>query len=167
MLNSWWLPTIISAIGLGIYDVCKKHAVKDNSVMPALFFATACGTAFFLLFSAITGDISAVLNCNTPHFLLILLKSVIVSSSWICVYYAMREMPISLASPIRSTSPLWTMIGGITIFREIPTLWQGVGMAAILAGYMIFTMLGEKEGLPWKSKGMQLIILNYLKKKAE
>ncbi len=162
MLNSWWLPTIISAIGLGIYDVCKKHAVKDNSVMPSLFFATACGTAFFLLFSAARGEISAVLNCTTPQFLLILLKSAIVSSSWICVYYAMREMPISLASPIRSTSPLWTMIGGIAIFREIPTLWQGVGMAAILTGYMIFTMLGKKEGFPWKSKGMQLIILGTL-----
>ena len=30
MLNSWWLPTLFSAIGLGIYDVCKKHIVASK-----------------------------------------------------------------------------------------------------------------------------------------
>ena len=159
MLNSWWLPTIVSAVVMGFYDICKKHSVKDNSVMPALFLATSCGTLFFLLLMAARGELVAALSCSLPHFMLILLKSLIVSSSWICVYYALREMPISLAAPIRSTSPLWTMTGGILIFKEIPTLWQAVGMAAILTGYMLISMLGKKEGFSWKSKGMRLIIL--------
>ena len=30
MLNSWWLPTAISACCMGVYDICKKDAVKDN-----------------------------------------------------------------------------------------------------------------------------------------
>jgi transporter family protein len=162
MLNSWWLPTLLSAIGLGVYDVCKKHAVKDNSVMPVLFLATLCGTIFFVIISALQGQLLAALQCTTAEYLLILLKSAIVSASWICVYYAMRELPISLASPIRSTSPLWTLLGGILIFREIPTWLQAVGMATILAGYMCFSILGKKEGFPWKSKGMQLIIAGTL-----
>ena len=37
MLHEWFLPTLISALGLGFYDICKKHAVKDNAVMPVLF----------------------------------------------------------------------------------------------------------------------------------
>lgn len=162
MLNSWWLPTLLSAIGLGIYDVCKKHAVKENSVMPVLFLATLCGSTFFVIFSALRGDLLPAIVCSTRDFSLVMLKSAIVSASWICVYYAMRELPISLASPIRSTSPLWTMIGGIAIFREIPTLWQAVGMATILIGYMLFSILGKKEGFPWKSKGMQLIVAGTL-----
>ncbi|MBO7327918.1 MAG: EamA family transporter [Lentisphaeria bacterium] len=162
MLNSWWLPTIISAVVMGFYDICKKHSVKDNSVMPALFLATLSGTLFFMLMSAVNGELVSALSCSLPHFLLILLKSIIVSSSWICVYYALRDMPISLATPIRSTSPLWTMIGGIAIFKEIPTLWQAVGMAAILTGYMLISLLGKKEGFSWKSKGMRLIITGTL-----
>lgn len=162
MLNSWWLPTIISATVMGFYDVCKKHSVKDNSVMPALFLATFSGTLFFLTITAIKGELISALSCSLPHFLLVLLKSTIVSSSWICVYYAMRELPISLAAPIRSTSPLWTMIGGIAIYHEIPTLWQAVGMASILLGYMLISMLGKKEGFSWRSKGMKLIILGTL-----
>jgi transporter family protein len=162
MLNSWWLPTLCSAVGLGIYDVCKKHSVKNNSVMPVLFLATLSGTVFFVIFSALQGNLQPALSCTAKEYSLVMVKSLLVSSSWICVYYAMRELPISLASPIRSTSPLWTMIGGIAIFREIPTLWQGVGMFTILLGYMCFSLLGKKEGFPWKSKGMQLIIAGTL-----
>jgi hypothetical protein len=47
-VDSWYIPTIISALGLGLYDICKKHAVKENSVMPVLFLATLSGTVFFL-----------------------------------------------------------------------------------------------------------------------
>ena len=162
MINSWWLPTLLSAVGLGVYDVCKKHAVKDNSVMPVLFLATLCGSGFFVIMSALQGQLLAALQCTAAEFLLVLLKSAIVSASWICVYYAMRELPISLASPIRSTSPLWTLLGGILIFREIPTWLQALGMATILLGYMCFSILGKKEGFPWKSKGMQLIIAGTL-----
>ena len=162
MFNSWWLPTVFSAVALGIYDVCKKHSVKDNSVMPALFFATLSGTLFLAVFTLITGDFFLLFECSLRDFFLILLKSVLVSSSWICVYYAMRELPISLASPIRSTSPLWTMLGGIMIFREFPTWLQTVGMAAILAGYICFSFFGKREGFPWRSRGMQLIALGTL-----
>jgi transporter family protein len=162
MINTWWIPTLISAVCLGIYDVCKKHAVKENSVMPALFLATLSGTVFFVCLSAVQGELVSALKCSATEFFLVMLKSALVASSWICVYYAMRDLPISLASPIRSTSPLWTMIGGILIFREIPTWLQAIGMLCILTGYMLFSMLGKKEGFPWRSKGMQLIIAGTL-----
>ena len=162
MLNSWWIPTLISAIGLGFYDICKKHAVKDNSVMPVLFFSTLSGSIFFIAAALIKEEFFSALHCTFFEFSMVLLKSVIVSSSWICVYYAMRELPISLASPIRSTSPLWTMLGGILIYREIPTLYQSIGMAVILLGYILFSFFGKTEGFSWKSKGMQLIIAGTL-----
>ena len=162
MLNNWYLPTLFSAIGLGIYDICKKHSVKENAVMPSLFFATLSGTLFFVVLSGIRGELLQALTCTTTEFLLILLKSMLVSSSWICVYYAMRELPISLASPIRSSAPLWTMLGGILIYHERPTVLQITGMATILIGYMLFSMLGKREGFPWKCRGMQLIIIGTL-----
>ena len=34
----WVLPTILSAVMLGFYDITKKHAVNANAVMPVLFF---------------------------------------------------------------------------------------------------------------------------------
>ena len=39
-ISVWFLPVLGSALGLGFYDLCKKHAVRENSVMPVLFFAS-------------------------------------------------------------------------------------------------------------------------------
>lgn len=161
MLHEWFLPTLISAAGLGFYDICKKHAVKDNSVMPVLFFATLSGTVFFVLIQLCRGNFAA-LDSTVSQQIMVALKALLVASSWVCVYYAMRELPISLAAPIRSTSPLWTLAGGILIYREIPSWIQALGMAVILTGYVMFTFFGRSEGFPWKSKGMQLIIAGTL-----
>ena len=46
---AWLLPVLGSAFALGFYDLCKKHAVDKNSVMHVLFYATLCGSAFYIL----------------------------------------------------------------------------------------------------------------------
>ena len=130
--------------------------------MPVLFFSTLSGTLFFIAAALLRQEFFNALHCTFFEFNMVLLKSLTVSSSWICVYYAMRELPISLASPIRSTSPLWTMLGGIIIYREIPTFYQGAGMVIILLGYILFSFFGKTEGFSFKSKGMQLIIAGTL-----
>ena len=54
-MAAWVLPIICSALTLGVYDVCKKHAVRENQVMPVLFLATCSGTLFFMLLTGIRG----------------------------------------------------------------------------------------------------------------
>lgn len=158
-MDHWLLPTLISAVALGFYDICKKHAVHGNSVMPVLFLSTFSGTFFFILTAFAGGDIAAYFACTPGELLLIFFKALLVSSSWVCVYYAMRELPISLAAPVRSSSPMWTALGGIILYHEIPNVLQAVGMVVILIGYVIFSFLGSVEGFNWKSRGMVLIIL--------
>ena len=161
-MDSWFLPTLFSAFALGIYDICKKASVKDNSVMPVLFLATLCGTLFFLAVTVLSGSLAAAVYCPMHHWLLSLLKSVIVAGSWVCVFYAMRELPVTLASPIRATSPLWTAICGILIYHEIPRPVQASGMLIIFAGYILFSFIGRTEGFSWKSKGIVLIVAGTL-----
>lgn len=162
MNTAWLLPIIFSALTLGFYDICKKDAVKDNSVMPALFFATLSGSIFFVMATAASGEISRAVCCPVSHYLLTLLKSAIVSGSWICVFYAMRELPITLASPLRATAPMWTMIGGLLLFHETPTRVQAAGMFIIFIGYLLFNLIGKTEGFNWKSKGIVLIVAGTL-----
>ena len=114
-VSLWFLPVLGSALGLGFYDLCKKHAVRENSVMPVLFFATLSGSVLFTVMTFLFGDWQSCVFCSTRAWILILLKSLLVSASWICVYYAMRELPISLASPIRASAPLWTFLGSILL----------------------------------------------------
>lgn len=162
-IPNWFLPIIGSALGLGFYDICKKHAVRDNSVMPVLFFATLTGSLFFIAGVLLFGDFRSAIVC-TPHvWFLLLLKSLLVGSSWTCVYYAMRDLPISLAAPIRASSPLWTFLGGLILFHEVPTIWQAVGMTLIFGGYYFFSVLGKMEGFSFRrSRSVHLILLGTL-----
>ncbi len=163
ILPAWFLPILASAFALGFYDVSKKHAVRENSVMPVLFFATLSGSLIYLLCLTISGQFFKSADCTMWQWNLLLAKSLLVSASWICVYYAMRELPISIASPIRASAPLWTFIGGLLIFNEIPTLLQAVGMISIFAGYYTFSLLGKMENISFsKHRGIHLIFLGTL-----
>ncbi len=153
-LPGWFLPTLASALLLGFYDFCKKHAVRDNAVAPVLFSATLAGTVSFVLVTAFSGHWAETVHCSGKFYGLLFLKAVLVSSSWACVYCAMRDLPISIAAPIRASSPVWTFIGGLLIFGEVPTWIQGGAMLLIFGGYCAFSLLGKLEGFPLKSPGM-------------
>lgn len=162
-LPSWMLPVIVSALALGFYDIFKKHAVRENSVMPALFFSTLTGTLFFLLVMFLKGDLAGCMQCTNLDRALIGLKALLVAASWTCVFYAMRELPISIASPIRASSPVWTFIASLVLYMEIPNWIEGLGMAVIFGGYYLFSVFGNQEGFSFrKNKGIHLIILGTL-----
>ena len=118
-MENFLLPTLASALLLGFYDVCKKRAVLDNPVAPTLFLANLCGTVFFIAMLVIFRRLGAAAECNFHSWLLLFGKAALVGSSWACVYYAMRELPISIAAPVRASAPLWVFIGGLFIYREI------------------------------------------------
>lgn len=101
----WFVPILLSALLLGFYDIFKKHAVRDNAVMPVLFLATLAGSALFVAGTLLTGRFGEIAVCTPLWWNLILLKSLLVGASWTLVYYAMRDLPISIASPIRATAP--------------------------------------------------------------
>ena len=54
----WLILAFCSAALLGFYDVCKKHALSGNAVLPVLFLNTAiCSLLFlpFIILSSYTG----------------------------------------------------------------------------------------------------------------
>ena len=85
MLPEWFLPTVGSALGLGVYDICKKHAVRDNSVMPVLFLATLTGSTVFVIATAAFGRLAEAAICSLHVWWLLLAKAVLVGASWTTV----------------------------------------------------------------------------------
>ncbi len=154
-----WLPLILlSALFLGIYDFSKKHAVSGNRVMPCLFLGTLCGTLFLMVVRLCQGNFLEMLCCSRELWCLTFLKSAIVAGSWIAGYFALHDLPISLAAPIRASSPLWVTLGGILLFGDCPTPLQGLGMVVVFGGYFLFTASGRREGFSWKSRGVWMIV---------
>ncbi len=153
---------LVSACILGVYDLFKKAAVKENRVLPVLFISNLAGMIFYFALAALQGKfIEYATDFNgTWQFCLIFFKACIVGISWALCYYAMRELPISIASPIRATAPFWTFIGSLILFREFPNLLQGIAMLVIFAGYYMFTVISKMEGINFKRhKGFHCIIL--------
>jgi transporter family protein len=151
----WIYLGLISAVLLGLYDVCKKHALSGNAVLPVLFLSTVAGfipVAFFMAGSRLSPETMQAIHCYVPDATLsqhlhILLKAAIVSTAWVLAYFAMKHLPISIFSPIRASDPMWTLIGAVLLFHERPLPMQWAGITVIFACYYAFSVIGQKEGV--------------------
>jgi bacterial/archaeal transporter family protein len=155
---TWVFLAVISAVLLGIYDLLKKKSLSDNAVIPVLFFSTLASAITFIpviLYAALGRHAeSSIFNFRAvpagAHFLFFI-KSVIVISSWILAYFAVKNLPLTIVSPIRSSGPLWTLLGAIFIFGEHLNLWQWVGLVMTLFFYYLFGLSGLKEGISFRT----------------
>ncbi len=150
----WALLSLTSAFFLGFYDICQKHALRGNAVVPVLFVSTAtCATlwtALLLLQAALPGVVPASLYVPPLSWLghaELLLKAAIVAASWLCTYLAVKHLPISLAAPIRATSPLWTLGAALVLLGERPSWLQLLGIATTLLSFLGLSVVGRLEGI--------------------
>ncbi|MCQ2974621.1 MAG: DMT family transporter [Bacteroidales bacterium] len=151
-----WIPFVIaSAIFLGLYDVCKKSSLKENAVLVVMLISSATSLLMFtpLLIDSLCGGklfSDTIFNIPSTNFrnqMFILLKAFIVQSSWLCNFYAMKHLPISIVGPVRSSAPAWTLFGAVIILGERLSMWQWIGAAIIISCLYLYARSGRKEGI--------------------
>ncbi len=155
----WAFAGLLSALFLGIYDIFKKTSLNGNAVMPVLFFATLTSTFIFLpvvVGSLFFPETFSAIGLYSPKLdfaqhLQVFLKSVIVVSSWILAFFAMKHLPVTVFSPIRATGPFWTLIGALIIFHEKLNFLQWIGVLVTLLFFFLFSTTGKKEGIEYKN----------------
>lgn len=164
----WVLLALCSALLLGVYDVFKKRSLRDNAVIPVLalsIFISAVIFLFFLVPSRVASEWMSGSDFYVPEMdahthLCIFLKSALVLGSWISAYFGMKNVPITIFSPIRATQPVWTVVGAFFIFSERLTPLQLTGVVVTITSFYLFSLVGLKEGISWKkNKWIWLIIL--------
>jgi transporter family protein len=150
----WITASLLSALFLGVYELCTKHAVRNNAVLPVLFYSTLTGAAVWtllLLVQAVQPGILPPSLVTDPltlvQHLQLALKSAIVAASWIFTYFALKHLPLSIGSPIRATSPLFTLFGAILILGERPTWLEGLGVLITLGSFVGLSFAGRREGV--------------------
>ena len=150
----WIVASLLSALFLGGYELCTKHAVRDNAVLPVLFFSTFCGAAVWIGLMATQALHPGLLPpslvadpISVTQHLQLALKSAVVAASWIFTYFAFKHLPLSLGSPIRATSPLWTLVGAVLILGERPSVIQTIGILTTLASFVGLSLAGAREGV--------------------
>jgi drug/metabolite transporter (DMT)-like permease len=150
----WIAASLLSALFLGVYELCTKHAVTANAVVPVLFLSTLTGALVWtvlLLVNALHPGLLPSLLVAAPlsptQHLRIVVKSTIVAASWVFTYFALKHLPLSLGSPIRATSPLWTLFGAVLLLGERPSLLQTLGILTTLGSFVGLSMAGAREGV--------------------
>lgn len=145
---SWVVWILSSAFLLALYDLAKKASVRENAVIPVLLCSTSCGCLAFLIFLAATGRLGAAFAALDGRvWLLGLSKSVLVAASWVFTFCALRTLPITIATPIRASSPALVFLAALFIYGEVPTGFQELGMLLVFIGYWMFSWAGRHEGI--------------------
>lgn len=165
----WFSLALLSAFLLGFYDVAKKNSLNSNAVIPVLFLTTLFNS---LLFSPlmILSWLSPESLANTPFLLTFeglvthlqtILKAVIVLSSWLLAYFAMKHLPITITSPIKATQPVMVLVGALIIFQDRLNLYQWAGVNFAILSFYLLSKAGEKEGIHFKqNKWIVFIVLS-------
>jgi drug/metabolite transporter (DMT)-like permease len=150
----WIVASLVSALFLGVYELCTKHAVRDNAVVPVLFFSTLTGAMVWVVLMGAQAVHPGLLPASLTtdpltlvQHLQLALKSTIVAASWIFTYLAFKHLPLSLGSPIRATSPLFTLLGALLILGERPTLLENLGVITTLVSFVGLSFAGRLEGV--------------------
>ena len=140
----WLAFAFLSAVLLGFYDVCKKHALRDNAVIPILFLNTLFCSLIFLpvAFHAPFG------GWAVQRY--ILLKACIVLSSWLLGYIGIKHLPITIVGPINATRPMMVLVGALIVFGERLNLWQWAGVLLAVLSFFLLSRSGKKEGIDFR-----------------
>lgn len=146
-MESWTGWILASAVMLALYDLAKKASVRANAVLPVLLISTTFGFAVYFAGLLVCGQAGALGGIAGPVISLGLAKSVIVGTSWVFTFCALRTLPITIATPIRASSPALVLLIAVPLYGERPSVLQGVGMAVVLAGYFAFSWAGRHEGI--------------------
>ena len=150
----WLVLAFCSAFLLGCYDVNKKLSLNGNAVIPVLFLNTLFSSLLFVPFillsfytDCLDGTMVYVPKASLAEHLRVFVKAVIVLSSWISGYFALKHLPLTLTGPIKATQPVLTLLGALLIFGERLNGYQWAGVLFAIASFYLLSSSGRKEGI--------------------
>jgi drug/metabolite transporter (DMT)-like permease len=166
----WITASLLSALFAGVNELSSKHAIQKNAVTPVLFHCMLYGAAAWAALMGVQwlhpGALPASLvpdSLTGTQHLLLALKGALVTAAWMTSYFGLKHLPVSLASPIRATGPLWTFLGAVLILVERPTRMETLGIITTLASFVGLSIAGQREGVHFhRDKWVGFLILGTL-----
>ena len=148
----WIILSFISALCLGCYDISKKIALRDNRVIDVLTLSV-CISTLFLSMPWLLSRVCPEAMTATPFFVpqldlaahgLVVVKSMIVLSSWVFAYISLKHLPLSVVSPMQATRPMWTLVGALLLFGERLNGWQWLGVSLAIGTVFVFSFKNKQ-----------------------
>lgn len=156
----WIILSFVSALCLGCYDISKKIALRENRVIDVLTLSV-CISALFLSVPWCLSRVCPETMTATPFYVpqldlaahgLVVVKSMIVLSSWVFAYISLKHLPLSVVSPMQATRPMWTLVGALLLFGERLNSWQWLGVCLAIGSVFIFSFKNKSQIINHKSQ---------------
>lgn len=130
-MESWVILIFLYAIVIGFYNCAKKKAVSKNSIYEVFAWFS------IIAFMATTLISKNVLEIHYIDLLFILLRTLLISASWLMAGYAINRIPISLYAVIMLSKILFSVIFSIIFLGEKITLTVLIGMIIVILGLVL------------------------------
>ena len=158
----WVGAALLSAMLLGLYDVAKKRSLAGNAVIPVLLLNTLFSSLLLLpyildahldfgWFGAKVLQEDYGYDIGIREHLLVALKAAITLSSWLCGYYAIKHLPLTIVGPVNATRPVVVLLGAILLFGEELNLWQWGGVLLTIVSLYLLSRAGRKENIDFRN----------------
>ena len=143
----WIVLSFISALCLGGYDISKKIALRENRVIDVLTMSI-CFSSLILLVPLLLSRVCPEIMEGTAFYVprldlqahgYVVVKSMIVLSSWVFAYISLKHLPLSVVSPMQATRPMWTLVGALVLFDERLNSWQWIGVLLAIGSIFVFS----------------------------
>lgn len=82
---------------------------------------------------------------------MVVLKAFIVLSSWICGYFGLKHLPLTIVGPINATRPVIVLVGAMLLFGERLNLCQWIGVLLAILSIFLMSRSSKKENIDFKS----------------
>lgn len=147
----WILFALVSALGLGFYDIMKKLSVRNNDVLTVLLLNTLFGAALMspVIISHLCGGTTGLGETPWGHFL-IFIKALIVLGSWLLGYFAIKHLPLTIQGPVNASRPVMVLVGAVLLFGERLNWVQWLGIMLGFASLFLISRIGAKEGFSFR-----------------
>ncbi len=151
----WLGLAFLSALFLGLYDVAKKQAVRDNAVAVVLLLTTTLSALLFapVIIASLTdaawveGTMFDYGRHGVDMHLKVMLKAAITLSSWMFGYVGIKHLPLTIVGPINATRPVIVLLGALIIFGERLNALQWVGVVLAFISILLLSRAGKREGI--------------------
>lgn len=154
----WVAAAFLSALLLGLYDVSKKRSLKGNAVVVVLWLNTLFSTLLFLPV-ILNGELALGWFDSTPlascsgtlrDHILVAVKAALTLSSWLCGYYAIKHLPLTIVGPVNATRPVVVLVGAMLLFGERLNIWQWGGVLLTIVSLYLLSRAGRKEDISFR-----------------
>lgn len=139
---SWVILVLIYGIFKGARELTKKKAMSINSVMEVLVVYTLISFVMVIPQAPEAGGLEA------KYYFLIALKSFAIFVAWICGFYSLKMLPVSLYGVLDLSRVLFSTFMGVAFLHEVLNGYQIAGLCIVCSGLLLLKFKPHRKSIP-------------------